>query len=126
MNNNELEILFSNLQIKSDEYSKIKELIKIIKNDEEIKNVDKIKILKHIDNIFFYNNKNKDINENNLENEQKDKYENIEKNEKNLCKKCSKLKFKNNEYCYKHCQDENIIPKNIKRKDYNEYIKSKK
>lgn len=42
---------------------------------------------------------------------------------KKICKICKKQIFKKYEYCYKHCQEENIIPKNIKRKDYDDYVK---
>lgn len=43
---------------------------------------------------------------------------------KKLCKKCKKQIFKKYEFCYKHCQEENIIPQNIKRKNYDDYIKT--
>jgi hypothetical protein len=67
--------------------------------------------------------KNKEIIE--IEN----KCENNEISEKNIkqikkiCKKCKKQIFKKYDFCYKHCQDENIIPQNVKRKDYDNYVK---
>jgi hypothetical protein len=91
-----------------------------------IQNDNKILILKHINNIFFYDN---DINEKGtgLKKEIHDRNnEKTEKHVKEPCKKCDKQKFKKYDYCYKHCQEENIIPKDIKRKDYNNYIKTNK
>lgn len=57
---------------------------------------------------------------NNKGEEKKNKIKDV----KDICKKCGKHKFKKYDYCYKHCQEEDIIPKNVKRKDFNEYIKS--
>jgi hypothetical protein len=47
-------------------------------------------------------------------------------NHKETCKKSSKNRFKKYNYCYKHCQEENIIPKEVKRKDFDNYIKKEK
>lgn len=114
--NNELEEIFEGLCIKTNEYSKVKDLINTIKNDNKIQNNDKIYFLKHIDNIYFKNDKDKKENEENAISVKED----LDK----ICKKCEKHKFKKYKYCYKHCQDENIIPKEIKRKDYDKYIKN--
>lgn len=38
--------------------------------------------------------------------------------------KCKKQRFKKYDFCYKHCQEEDIIPKNIKRKNHDDYIKT--
>jgi hypothetical protein len=120
MDDDELNNVFSKLNIKLDEYTKTKKLIELIKNDKHIKNDNKILILKHIDNIFFYGN---NANEKGTEHKNDEK---SEKHIKELCKKCDKQKFKKYDYCYKHCQEENIIPKDIKRKDYDNYIKTNK
>ncbi len=126
-NNNKLEELFSKLCINTKEYSKVELLINNIKNDETIKNNDKIKFFNHIDNVFFQN-MNKIKSKENLETQveiiNKDINDII--NHKETCKKCSKNKFKKYNYCYKHCQEENIIPKEVKRKDFDNYIKKEK
>jgi hypothetical protein len=126
MDNDELNNVFSKLNMKLDEYTRTKKLIGLIKSDDHIQNDNKILILKHINNIFFYDN---DINEKGtgLKKEIHDRNnEKTEKHVKESCKKCDKQKFKKYDYCYKHCQEENIIPKDIKRKDYNNYIKTNK
>lgn len=111
-----LEKMFSKLYIKLDEYSKVKELVNVIKNDNNIQNNDKFYFLNHINNIYF---NNEDINKKNI-NKNQSEHETLS----NICKKCEKHKFKKYEYCYKHCQEENIIPKDVKRKDYDNYIKN--
>lgn len=114
-NDNKLDEIFSKLCINVKEYNKLELLINNIKNDKTIKDEDKINVFIHIDNVFFHNlNKNK---------KDKIKTKNDIIKHKGLCKKCEKNKFKKYDYCYKHCQEEDLIPKEVKRKDFNEYIK---
>jgi hypothetical protein len=124
VNDNTLEELFSKLCINTKEYSKVELLINNIKNDETIKNKDKIKFFNHIDNVFFQNMnkiKSKEKIETQVEIINKDINDIIK--HKETCKKCEKNRFKKYNYCYKHCQEENIIPKEVKRKDFDNYIK---
>lgn len=107
-----LKNVLSKLEINIKEYNKIEKIVNSIKNDNEIKDTDKLKIFIHINNVFF--NEKSD----NKKNEIKDK-----SIKKGLCKKCEKNKFKKYDFCYKHCQEEDIIPKHIKRKDFDEYKK---
>lgn len=119
----------SNLHIKLDEYSKVTILIETVKNDKNIQIHDKIKFLNHIENIFIRDNNKKHTKDfflNCKSGKIKIKKESQNKINEKLCKKCKKHKFKKYNYCYKHCQEEDIIPNNIKRKDYNDYLKTKK
>lgn len=110
-----LDEMFSKLCINAKEYNMVELLINNIKNDKSIKDDDKINIFIHIDNVYFHNlNKNK---------KNKIKKGNDMIKHKESCKKCEKNKFKKYDYCYKHCQEEELIPKDVKRKDFNDYIK---
>lgn len=129
MNNiNNLNDVFSKLKLNLKEYSKIEELTNTIKKDNSIRDEEKIKIYLHINDIYF----DKKQDELKTQNKNIEKKRNVNKTDKQkqekplkqLCKKCNKTQFKKFEFCYKHCQEEYIIPKNIKRKDYNEYEKN--
>lgn len=120
----DLDNIFSKLKLNLKEYSKIEKLINAIKKDNSIEEEEKVKVYEHINDIYFDRKKK----------ETKSQNKNIEKNEiidekqenttKKVCKKCNKTRFKKFDFCYKHCQEEDIIPKNIKRKDFSEYEKT--
>lgn len=119
----DLDNIFDKLKLNLKEYSKIEKLINAINKDNSIKEETKVKIYKHINSIYFdWKNETK------LQNKNIEKIEIIDKNKENpkkkVCKKCNKTRFKKFDFCYKHCQEENIIPKNIKRKDFSEYEKT--
>lgn len=119
----DLDNIFDKLKLNLKEYSKIEKLINAINKDNSIKEETKVKIYKYINGIYFdWKNETK------LQNKNIEKIEIIDKNKENpkkkVCKKCNKTRFKKIDFCYKHCQEENIIPKNIKRKDFSEYEKT--
>lgn len=119
-NVDDLKNILEKLEINIKEFNKIGKIVDSIKNDKEIKNIDKVKIFVNINNIF---SDEKIDNEIKIKKNNK-KYINKDKIVKSSCKKCGKNKFKKYDFCYKHCQEENIIPKHIKRKDFDEYKKS--